>query len=235
MVAGCEISVSTPPRLSPSEHSAHARSSGSAASRRAEVERDQRAEAGGLAACGPRGPDGRRSPASSTCVDLRLLAQERRRTCARVLLVARHAQGERLGAAQRRATSRRARGSRPPRSGTKLQPLGVRSRPARRPRRPRCPSARSGTSWWSAPTMSAPSASGRWKNGLMKVLSTDQQRPASCASAGERRDVAHLHQRVGGRLDPEHVEVAGRAASKRRGVAERRGTRTRCRSARGPW
>src|SRR4030095_4292895 len=111
MVAGCEISVSIPPRLSPSEQSLTARRQRSAASRehradeihraewgvgalaRAEVERDQRAEAALLALVdGVAGMVLEAGPVHAR--DLLLSAQELRDR-PRVLLVPRPAQRER--------------------------------------------------------------------------------------------------------------------------------------------
>ena len=67
-------------------------------------------------------------------------------------------------------------------------------------------------------TTSAPSASGCWRYGEAKVLSTTSSAPASWATLGERRDVGDAEQRVGRRLDPDHLglrpgRIAARTAS----------------------
>ena len=54
-------------------------------------------------------------------------------------------------------------------------------------------------------TTSAPSSSGCCRAGEANVLSTTTSAPASLPSSRERRDVADLHERVRGRLDPEHL------------------------------
>ncbi len=84
-----------------------------------------------------------------------------------------------------RARSRRARGSRPPRSA-RTGATGRASGPSPPPHRPRCPGACSGTSWSSA-RRGRRRGEGRWKNGLMKVLSTTRTASWRCATAASAR------------------------------------------------
>ncbi len=59
-------------------------------------------------------------------------------------------------------------------------------------------------------TRSAPSSSGRWSSGVAKVLST-MEHPALARDVAQARQVGDAEQRVGRRLDPQHVRpVAGR-------------------------
>ena len=76
MVAGWEMSVSTPPRLSPSEQSRTRAEDLLGGLQAAEVERDRARRSPSPGACGPRGRGGRGSPASSTRSTFLWLQQE---------------------------------------------------------------------------------------------------------------------------------------------------------------
>ena len=115
----------------------------------------------------------------------------------------------RAGPARRRT----ARRPRPSRSG------GSASRSARS--RSRTTSAPPTTSEWppqylvvECTTTSAPRVSGCWRYGEAKVLSTTSSAPASWAIAGQRLDVGDVEQRVGRRLDPDHLGLPGRIAAR---------------------
>ena len=69
--------------------------------------------------------------------------------------------------------------------------------------------------------MSAPRVSGRWRYGVAKVLSTVEQRAGLVGEVGQRRDVGDAEQRVGGRLDPDHLRLVGDRGPHRVEVGQR--------------
>ena len=125
-----------------------------------------------------------------------------------VVAVPVHPDRQRLEAAVGEERVERARPPRPWRSG------GRRSCSASS--RSRTTSAPPTTSEWPPKylvvewtTTSAPRVSGCWRYGDAKVLSTTSSAPASWATRGQRLDVADVEQRVGGRLDPDQLGLAG--------------------------
>ena len=103
----------------------------------------------------------------------------------------------------------------PPSPCSSAQPRDVRrprrERPALR-RSGRC--GRRGTSSSSASRGRRREPSGRWSTGVAHVLSTTHRAPTPCAQLRERGDVDHAEQRIGRRLDPEHLRVRAHAAAR---------------------
>ena len=156
-------------------------------------------------------------PGQKTRSHLRVVAQERRDR-ARVLLVPRHAQVQRLRPAQDepRVEGREDRARRVLHVPQPLARGPRRFTTATPPTLSECPFRNFVVE---CTTMSAPSASGRWKNGLMKVLSTTRTR---ALAVGEPPPGAAMSQTfisgLVGRLDPQQVEAA-RPRLEGRGVA----------------
>ena len=157
------------------------------------------------------------SPGSST----RATASCSRSICddrARVRAVPLHADARASSRRAARGSSRTATAPRPSRSGGTAARRRTRRRRPRRSRRRRR-SDRRGTSCCECTTASAPSASGCWRYGVAKVLSTTTRASRACASLRDGRDV-------------DDRRAAGWSASRSRPSGSRRATRRRARRGR---
>ena len=185
IVAGWEMSVSTPPRLSASASSRTLLSSRRAASSDPRSNDEHAAEARASAAAPARaadasaGPGSRRAAPSDAPPGTRASARPFALCCC-------HPQRQRLGAAQHQPRIERAE-DRARRVLHEPQPLDVVVARRRRRRRRRCRCGRSGTSSCCAATRSAPNSIGRWTYGARERVVDDQPHAVAVRERRPRR------------------------------------------------